>query len=192
MTQRLKPIWVYLSHKFLPLFTVQWPHFDDNSVSTGASTETVRPKKLFGGQFRIGSHLIEFVKNSIATELHTYFDAFTWSSSSLIVLIDHKWLLGWVQHKDSVLPVKSFTLKIIRSHDCLVTVRGISILENLCIEKRPHSGETYPYESYSDEYPRTLLAYWDMVLPAGTAVLVLGDSTTTGYSVLWVALAANK
>ena len=46
MTQGLKPIWIYLSHKFLPLFTLQWPHFDDNSVSTGASTEAVRPKKL--------------------------------------------------------------------------------------------------------------------------------------------------
>ena len=45
MTQRLKPIWVYLSHKFLPLFSVQWLHFDDNSVSTGASTEAVRPTK---------------------------------------------------------------------------------------------------------------------------------------------------
>ena len=46
MTQRLKPIWMYLSHKFLPLFILQWPHFDDNSVSTGASTEAVRAKKL--------------------------------------------------------------------------------------------------------------------------------------------------
>ena len=39
MTQRLKPIWIYLSQKFLPLFTLQRPHFDDNIVSTGASTE---------------------------------------------------------------------------------------------------------------------------------------------------------
>ena len=46
MTQRLKPIWIYLSHKFLPLFTLQWPHSDDNSVSPSASTEAVRPKKL--------------------------------------------------------------------------------------------------------------------------------------------------
>ena len=46
MTQRLKPIWIYLSQKFSPLFTLQRPHFDDNSVSTGASTEAVRPKKL--------------------------------------------------------------------------------------------------------------------------------------------------
>ena len=46
MTQRLKPIWIYLSHKFLPLFTLQRPHFDDNSVSTGASTGAVRSKKL--------------------------------------------------------------------------------------------------------------------------------------------------
>ena len=46
MTQRLKPIWIYLSQKFLPLFTLQTPHFDDNSVSTGASTEAVRPMKL--------------------------------------------------------------------------------------------------------------------------------------------------
>ena len=45
MTQRLKPIWIYLSHKFLPLFSVQWLHFDDNSVSTGTSTEAVRPTK---------------------------------------------------------------------------------------------------------------------------------------------------
>ena len=43
MTQRLKPIWIYLSYKFLPLFTLQRPHFDDNSVSMGASTEAVRP-----------------------------------------------------------------------------------------------------------------------------------------------------
>ena len=46
MTQRLKPIWIYLSQKFLPLFTLQRPHFDDNSVSTGASTEAVWPMKL--------------------------------------------------------------------------------------------------------------------------------------------------
>ena len=46
MTQRLKIIWIYLSHEFLPLFTVQIPHFDDNSVSMGASSEVVRPKKL--------------------------------------------------------------------------------------------------------------------------------------------------
>ena len=46
MTQRLKPIWIYLSHKFLPLYTLQRPHFGDNSVSTGASTEAVQPKKL--------------------------------------------------------------------------------------------------------------------------------------------------
>ena len=46
MTQRLKPIWIYLSHKFLPLFNLQRPHFDDNSVSTGANTEAVQPKKL--------------------------------------------------------------------------------------------------------------------------------------------------
>ena len=46
MTQRLKPIGVYLSHKYLPLFTIQWPHLDDNSVCTGARTEAVRPRKL--------------------------------------------------------------------------------------------------------------------------------------------------
>ena len=45
MTQRLKPIWIDLSHKFLPLYTLQRPHFGDNSVSTGAGTEAVQPKK---------------------------------------------------------------------------------------------------------------------------------------------------
>ena len=50
MTQRLKPIWIYLSHKFLPLFTLQRPHFDDNSVSiTPEKPSKTKPHPYFLG-----------------------------------------------------------------------------------------------------------------------------------------------
>ena len=45
ITQRLKPIWIDLPRRILPLIIVKRSHYGENRVSMGASPETERPLK---------------------------------------------------------------------------------------------------------------------------------------------------